>query len=829
MHKHNKLFILITSVIILFTSCTIITQQPGSGPDPIINETGSISGKATYSNASLHSNIIITVEEVLNNKSAGVIVSEKSLSPISKAAVAQSKTDAQGNYEIKDLPSGTYTIYASSQDSLEKALATDVTVESGKNVTLEDLILTATGSISGTVSVDNSTNGNGGCLVFIAGTSYMAMTDTTGAYTITGVPADKTYTMMVLKDGKTITGNSVTVRAHTNITADAISITTEQPTPEPEPQFGILKGQLFITNGSTEDSEGWIAFIPGTALMTPVSSAGVYEFENVPAGVNYVVTVLKDGDIYSGPIVTVEANSTVTVNDITIDKKTTPVVQVANESNTTKIAQELTTSIIKYIGDTLSDARYTYDTSGEKLQKADFYTQNGTKAVSFVFNYDQEGALTSLEGTLHHTFGLTSLGSFVGDIFKGAKCRAEFSSMPDAVYFYAYGEIGYEGSMGRTPAVSGLLKEGDINGSYIGMLTIPYMSSYVGTFAFNESENKFAGEAINSFDTYKYELSKDTNNSLTAHYTYLYEYKKTPLLDVSFSLNPGFYWSGLSLENYAAFTLEYNSDDMLHRINNFTDTNKTRLAYYTLLTYDLLHTNKTAAKRIYTPDDNLTNEDKYLFNADGNTTKYESNVYYADTGILSSTVITDYGPAGTVTQNASRNYNSDGNITVSDVLNYADNNRTRIEYTYTGTALSHYTAIDFTYLGSNYTGPNPWQVTKSTEYNANSDIIKEITYNSIGYPTLQKQYTYVNGVITYIEEWNYIEGSYYFLGHVKKDTEGTVLVETQYYSYSTSKSQEKVYTYLNGSVDYYWIYQYDFSGNQTSAIQYDANGTVIPQ
>ena len=50
------------------------------------------------------------------------------------------------------------------------------------------------GSISGTITLDSNPTGNLGVLVFIASTSYMAMTDDTGTYTISNVPVG-TYTI----------------------------------------------------------------------------------------------------------------------------------------------------------------------------------------------------------------------------------------------------------------------------------------------------------------------------------------------------------------------------------------------------------------------------------------------------------------------------------------------------------------------------------------------------------------------------------------------------------------------------------------------------------
>ena len=53
-------------------------------------------------------------------------------------------------------------------------------VKADENTVVDPLNLTATGSISGRITIDGSGWNNIGFLVFVAGTSYMAMTDDSG-------------------------------------------------------------------------------------------------------------------------------------------------------------------------------------------------------------------------------------------------------------------------------------------------------------------------------------------------------------------------------------------------------------------------------------------------------------------------------------------------------------------------------------------------------------------------------------------------------------------------------------------------------------------------
>ena len=71
-----------------------------------------------------------------------------------------SKTRNILKYYFRNLEPGIYTIYASSNDSVEKAVSTNVVVKGEDTVTADDLRLTATGSISGNVIMDESKTGN---------------------------------------------------------------------------------------------------------------------------------------------------------------------------------------------------------------------------------------------------------------------------------------------------------------------------------------------------------------------------------------------------------------------------------------------------------------------------------------------------------------------------------------------------------------------------------------------------------------------------------------------------------------------------------------------
>lgn len=115
--------------------------------------------------------------------------------------VYSTTTDSSGLYSIDGVIPGEYSVIVYSVNSKEKSVSTNVIVEPSSETRTSDLELTAIGHISGRVSIDDSASGNLGILVFVAGTSYVAMTDDSGDFNIRDVPVGNNYTVVISKDG----------------------------------------------------------------------------------------------------------------------------------------------------------------------------------------------------------------------------------------------------------------------------------------------------------------------------------------------------------------------------------------------------------------------------------------------------------------------------------------------------------------------------------------------------------------------------------------------------------------------------------------------------
>ncbi|MFC1508943.1 SUMF1/EgtB/PvdO family nonheme iron enzyme, partial [Candidatus Omnitrophota bacterium] len=104
---------------------------------------------------------------------------------IAGSEIMTTVTDSDGYYEFTDVPPGDYSLTAQkTAEYLGKASHISVTVEEPVVV---DIVLTGVADIVGTVLLEGLED-NSGVLVYIAGTSYMAMSDSDGSYMISDVP-----------------------------------------------------------------------------------------------------------------------------------------------------------------------------------------------------------------------------------------------------------------------------------------------------------------------------------------------------------------------------------------------------------------------------------------------------------------------------------------------------------------------------------------------------------------------------------------------------------------------------------------------------------------
>ena len=173
---NKKLFSVITLLACALLLLTAVSCKmdafTGSTTEPEVTATGKISGTVQYSNVegNNHGGIILTLDKTdgLRTLAVSQAVEARSLVPAARALVANKESAADGSYLFENLEPGTYTVYAASTYSSERAVCTNVVVRAAENSVAETLHLVATGAIKGRLTIDNKTEGNAGFVVAVA-------------------------------------------------------------------------------------------------------------------------------------------------------------------------------------------------------------------------------------------------------------------------------------------------------------------------------------------------------------------------------------------------------------------------------------------------------------------------------------------------------------------------------------------------------------------------------------------------------------------------------------------------------------------------------------
>jgi carboxypeptidase family protein len=184
-------------------------------------------------------------------------------------------SDGSGNYSIRCVPAGTYSIGVSKSGYAFTTASTTVTVAAGSGATIQTNFATC-GNFSGNAGV-------AGASVTVAGRA--AVTDSSGNYLVACVTAG-TYTMTVTKAGYTFTPGSAGLTMPANASAAVVTNFTATPVPTCGNFSGnagvagasvAVAGQTAVTDGSGNYLVACVA--AGTYTMTPTKTG--YTF--VPA------------------------------------------------------------------------------------------------------------------------------------------------------------------------------------------------------------------------------------------------------------------------------------------------------------------------------------------------------------------------------------------------------------------------------------------------------------------------------------------------------------------------------------------------------------------
>ncbi len=276
-------------VAALFLAFALGCLNPGQA-GPVAPGGGSISGHAYYRGGSDHSGIVISAEPLdASGRSLALREAMRGGTAGERGLAGQAVTGASGEYRLQGLAAGTYTVYASSPDSLEKAVYTGVSVLDGREVGAADLRLTATGSISGRARLGSAAAGNLGILVYLAGTSYCAFTRDDGAYTLDAVPAGSGYLLVAAMEGyDSSPPQTLEVRGGSCCAAEGIELARKGGAA----LAGSVSGSASLSD--REDSAGIFVYLLGTPFLAMTDATGSYSLAGVAPG-SYTLLAHKQG------------------------------------------------------------------------------------------------------------------------------------------------------------------------------------------------------------------------------------------------------------------------------------------------------------------------------------------------------------------------------------------------------------------------------------------------------------------------------------------------------------------------------------------------------
>ena len=155
--------------------------------------------------------MVLTSKAILDavTKSNGLASARFAVASRMSAAVPtefNTLTDASGKYTFTGVPEGEYTLSAVTPDGAQ--IVTSLAVRAS-NVPVPDMQLKPLGTITGQVTLSGS--GVMGAIVYAKGTSYAAITDASGNYSISDVPVSTELTLCVQSSEGTASEQKVTI------------------------------------------------------------------------------------------------------------------------------------------------------------------------------------------------------------------------------------------------------------------------------------------------------------------------------------------------------------------------------------------------------------------------------------------------------------------------------------------------------------------------------------------------------------------------------------------------------------------------------------------
>lgn len=295
MRRSHAWLLLLVAPLLLQLACSgessHVTPLPDEDPVGSPNVAGAVTSDAGSTEGTL-----VSLETTVGGVAASVW---KELAPgrdLAKTGVRATVVDAAGRYRFLGVEPGHYILDATLDDHLAATRTVQVPATATKADTIVvDVVLTPTGSLAGTVLLENGSD-HASTVVYVEGTSYVAVTDPNGDYQIDGIPVgsytvrathpqylDETQPGTVASAGDIGAVAQMLLRRDSNI---APSVTTI-----PASSINGVEGDPVPLDGTASDPDGMVVLYewdfeddgvfdtssPTDAVASPIyASAGTY-------------------------------------------------------------------------------------------------------------------------------------------------------------------------------------------------------------------------------------------------------------------------------------------------------------------------------------------------------------------------------------------------------------------------------------------------------------------------------------------------------------------------------------------------------------------------
>jgi len=265
----SLLFLLTLVISTTLLLCTDKPTEPGTHPQADYN---GLYGKLVNSHGTPVAGASV---KAIGNGSESLNKTARRAAAKSSGTTDSVLTDDSGYYSFESLEEGTYMLQGDYDNGSLVVLITGIRYDSaGAVLEVNTDTLRAPGRIAG--RVNTGTDDDGGVVCYIPGTSYLAMTDDSGGYTLSDIPQGE-YTISYRKDKlKTVNDTAVEVRSGERTTVPLRDMEADPEYPPPVPggltvTYDTLRGCAVLTWNpvAVEDLAGYVIYRNDTASSVP--------------------------------------------------------------------------------------------------------------------------------------------------------------------------------------------------------------------------------------------------------------------------------------------------------------------------------------------------------------------------------------------------------------------------------------------------------------------------------------------------------------------------------------------------------------------------------